>query len=493
MKETILVPYAPILVESTRSIGYSFESAMADIIDNSIGKGATRVDIIFQSINPQYIAIIDNACGMTEEELLSAMRYGSQSSLDARDSKDLGRFGLGLKMASMSQCRRLTVITKKSGVINSARWDLDHIIAKGDWSLLCLSSEDIKEIPHSEKLDELDAGTIVLWECFDKIASGASNPQKIFDEKIQDAREHVALVFHRFMDEENISGRVTITFNGEKVEPKDPFLRSNPATQPLPENNIPIEKEEIRVKAFVLPYITKMTLNDRKQIGDTGELRQRQGFYIYRNKRLIIWGTWFKLLRQYELNKLARVRVDIPNSLDHLWEIDVKKSTATLPDRIKVNLVAVVEETVGKSEKVYRYRGRKVDDSSIVHAWDLIKNRTGFEYVINKNFPFYKALEEQLDKKGVAILKAFINSLEDGFPYEDVYYRKGKNETLGNEDNELSEEEVYEMGINLIEHKKSRGESIEELLRKMPSYEVFAKRLDIVEKLRGEFLNENQQ
>lgn len=109
MEDKIIVPFAPILVESTRSIGYSFEAAVADIIDNSISAGATGVSIDFQSNDPAWLCIMDNGSGMTEEELINAMRYGSKSVLDERGKDDLGRFGLGMKMASLSQCRKLTV------------------------------------------------------------------------------------------------------------------------------------------------------------------------------------------------------------------------------------------------------------------------------------------------------------------------------------------------------------------------------------------------
>ena len=136
MQEKILLPSAPILVESTRSIGYSFEAALADIIDNSISKRATDIRVMYSAISPQYVAVVDNGCGMSANELETAMRYGSKSSLDARDADDLGRFGLGLKTASMSQCRKLTVISKKSDVISAACWDLDVVIEREDWVLI---------------------------------------------------------------------------------------------------------------------------------------------------------------------------------------------------------------------------------------------------------------------------------------------------------------------------------------------------------------------
>lgn len=161
MEEKIVMPYAPILVESTRSIGYSFEAAVADIIDNSISAAATEVRICFSSKEPQWLCIEDNGWGMTPEELENAMRYGSQSSTDTRRKDDLGRFGLGLKMASMSQCRKLTVMTKKDGVICAACWDLDYIIHQENWSLQFFPESELEDLPGYLYLRLKESGTVV--------------------------------------------------------------------------------------------------------------------------------------------------------------------------------------------------------------------------------------------------------------------------------------------------------------------------------------------
>lgn len=117
MKSKIVLPYAPILVESTRSIGYSFESALADIIDNSLGKSATEINVIFSSKDPQLVAVIDNGMGMSEDELESAMRYGSKSSLDVRDKDDLGRFWAWTQ-------NRIVISMQKTYCYNEERWPI---------------------------------------------------------------------------------------------------------------------------------------------------------------------------------------------------------------------------------------------------------------------------------------------------------------------------------------------------------------------------------
>ena len=491
MQETVLLPFAPILVESTRSIGYTFEAALADIIDNSIGKNATEIRVMYSSNSPQFVAVIDNACGMSSADLETAMRYGSKSSLEVREKDDLGRFGLGLKTASMSQCRKLTVISKQNGEINAASWDLDVIVKKCDWILLKYNAEEIVSLPFIEMLSAQESGTIVVWQEFDRILSGAVNPQKVFDEKIENARKHVALVFHRFMDKEGFRNRVNIYFNNALIEPVDPFLTSNPATQPLTEQTIRINGNVIKVKPYILPFASKVSARDKKKLGDLADLRQNQGFYIYRNRRLIIWGTWFRLLKQQELNKLARIRVDIPNTLDSIWEIDVKKSTASLPDIIKQNLIAIVKNSVGYSERVYRYRGRKTNNDNVEHVWNAVDVRGKIQYQINRDLPIYKILEASLEQKELAAFESFISMIEDSFPFGDVYYRLAKdNESIAT--SRLEFEEVYNVAVSMISNIKDAGMEIDTFLHNMPSIDFFAKYPDVIKKIREDYSNDNK-
>lgn len=489
MENKIVPPYAPILVESTRSIGYSFESALADIIDNSIAKNASTVDIVFSSIAKQFVAVIDNGVGMNENELEIAMRYGSHSSLECREKNDLGRFGLGLKTASLSQCRRLTVITKKDEEYHAACWDLDHIIKEQNWSLICYTTQEINSIPLVSKIKEYNSGTIVIWENFDRIKNGSENPQKLFDEKIERAREHIALVFHRFMESDNIKNKIKISFNYAPVEPIDPFLTNNPATQPLTEQTLRIENSVIKVKPYILPYVSKVSAKDRNKLGELCDLRSNQGFYVYRNKRLIIWGTWFRLIKVQELNKLARIRVDIPNTLDSLWDIDVKKSTASLPDIIKKNLVSVVENSIGRSERVYKYRGRSTKNDNLIHVWETIDNRGKFQYQINRELPIVKQLEASLDENALRYLDSFIKTIEDSFPYGDVYYRLAKDENSVDQSG-MTFDDVYKVATDMIESLKDMGEDIAHFLDTIDKIDYFAKYPDVVKKIREDYYND---
>ncbi|MBU5470559.1 ATP-binding protein [Falcatimonas sp. MSJ-15] len=422
MYEQECVPFAPTLIESMRSIGYSFSSAVADLLDNSIGARATRIDIVSEpSENPSLI-IIDNGCGMSDKKLYEAMRYGSSNPLEKRDDSDLGRFGLGLKSASLSQCRKLVVVSKHDDEINAYSWDLDYVIEKGAWMLKGFDTDEIRAFPKIEKLLNMNCGTYLYLNDFDRVREGTKNIIETFNERLKEMEDHIALLFHRFLDDNLI-----ITVNNREIEARDPFLTYHKATQIKRESKIHLKGETITLKPYILPHLSKLTEKDFEKAGGKENLRTEQGFYVYRNRRLIVWGTWFRLERKDELNKLARVRVDIPNSLDYMWSIDIKKSTAILPDIIKKNMYNAVYESVMGSERVHTYRGRKEKkDDNIEYIWERMKLRNGYEYVVNRNIPQIKMLEETLDKEQVKMLDDVIKVLEESFPTASLYVDAAK-------------------------------------------------------------------
>ena len=478
-----LIPCAKYLVESTRSVGYSFETAIADIIDNSISKNASTINILFDSNSPQYVAIIDDGIGMDADELKQAMRYGSKSSEEKRASDDLGRFGLGLKMASLSQCRKLTLISKKHNQINGACWDLELVYKQG-WVIELYSLDDLKDNRFITELNKYDSGTIVIWEGFDRLECETYDIQRVFDEKINSARKHISLVFHRFIDPHGDARRINIIMNGIPVEAIDPYLLSNSATQRLEEEKIQIGDTYILVKPFILPYASKLTKKEQKLVSDFNDLRHNQGFYIYRNKRLIVWGTWMRLIKASELHKLARVRVDIPNSMDSMWNIDIKKSTAALPDTIKTKLKDIVLRAVGTSERVFRYRGRKVKDS-LFHVWEIVEERDKiFRYSINRELPLYKALIEDIDDENQRRLEALLSMVEDTFPYGDIYIRQAKDELIGRE---TDQDVLFRNGLDYISALISLGANITVAINSLERLDYMNGHKDVISKIKAEY------
>ena len=332
-------------------------------------------------------------------------------------------------------------------------------------------------------LETNESGTVVLWQKFDRLQQESINVQQTFDEKIELTRKHIALVFHRFLSGESVGNPISITFNGDPVTGTDPFLTRHPATQPMTEQLLRVNGEEIRVKPYILPFASKLTAKDIRSIGGTDDLRQQQGFYIYRNRRLIIWGTWFRLIRQNELGKLARVMVDIPNSLDSIWEIDIKKSTAALPSFIKKSLADIVRNAVGRSERVYRYRGRNIQTDTLTHIWEPFDERGVFRYRINREVSIYKMLEAHIDEGGLSLLDAFSKMLEDSFPYADVYYHLAKNESdMTGQAMEI--DAAYKIADQIIQQIISSGEDLSQFLKTMDQVDFFVKYPEVISRIR---------
>ncbi|MGV8691122.1 ATP-binding protein, partial [Pseudomonas aeruginosa] len=209
-------PSAACLSESMRDLGYSLETAIADLIDNSISAGADTIDIICDvSGEHPVMVILDNGRGMTEDELLDAMRHGTGNPRQHRSPKDLGRFGLGLKTASFSQCRSLTVVSTRDGTVCGAEWNLDRIDAADDWILSILDDADIHGLPYVERLGA--RGTAVIWRELDRLMEHEAGDRRdeIVNEKLEAVGRHLSLVFHRFLSGE-IKGhaRISLTVNG---------------------------------------------------------------------------------------------------------------------------------------------------------------------------------------------------------------------------------------------------------------------------------------
>jgi len=421
MEELILPPSAPAMLNSLRAIGYSFEAALADIVDNSVAAGAASVDIQFRTSPESYLAIRDDGRGMSPAGLIEAMRHGGVGPDQARAATDLGRFGLGLKTATLSQCRRLTVITLADGVLTCARWDLDEIERRGDWVLGLLSAEEAGGLPHVAELQSIGHGTIVLWQEFDRAIAGESSGDRALGELVDRGRDHLALAFHRYLAGEDGRRPLSLAVNNARLSAIDPFLSTHRSTQRLPQEELQVEGAVVTFRPFILPHLSKLTRDDLALAGGEDGLRRHQGFFVYRNRRLITSGTWFRLLRQEEMTKLARVQVDIPNSLDHLWALDVKKSAAHPPEVVRTGLKRVVDRIADTSRHVYRFRGRRAAPGSITHAWERVIVRDGVNYVVNRDHPLVESLRDALDGQDAGLLDQLLRTMEMSLPTDSLY------------------------------------------------------------------------
>lgn len=410
-------------MESMRAVGYSLATALADIVDNSISAETKTLSINYSVTTEEpYISILDNGTGMSPAQARLAMQLAGYGVVSERSSTDLGRFGLGLKTASLSQCRRLTVVSKKDGQITGLVWDLDHIASTNSWSLFVLSPEEVLQVPHAQELLEQVSGTLVVWTNLDRFRLDVRELARELDAQMVDSKKHLSLIFHQFLNGDSKFPKVRMSINGVPLEGLDPFLSKASRTQRTSVEEINVDGVTIDVQAFTLPFLNSMTAHERELAQAAGALRDSQGFYIYRAGRLVIWGTWFRLMPKNDTGKLARVKVNIPNALDHLWSLDIKKSSAVPPAVVRERLRHLAGTMLEPSNKVHSFRGIKQNaEDPIVRPWQLIEDRDSFRYVINREHPVFAPLVANGSPETLRSLNEALAIIEKAFPMNDLF------------------------------------------------------------------------
>lgn len=467
-------PSPDVLMNSMRSIGYSFKTAVADIIDNSISAHASEIKIYTPINDDLFISFFDNGEGMSRDELLNAMKYGSDRECYGID--DLGRFGLGLKSASLSQCRKLTVASKKDRVISAFRWDLDSVIETKRWDCLELENDEIKQLPMIKVLTEAEKGTLVVWQDFD-IAYKKSNGHvmETLSEEVDEMEKHLSLVFHRFLNRS--FNQIKIYINDDRIKGYDPFLEDHPKTDSQKPSIIKCENEDIRIQQFILPHQNDLSNEDVEKLGGIERLRSGQGFYIYRNDRLIIYGTWFRLASSNlnsELYKYGRIKVDIPNTLDDMWDIDIKKQNASIPRQILASLKKAVSNVRVKSKDKSAKRTRlklEKDDSKI---WNKNLNREEKEvFFINNESQFVRNFIDGFDDSDKTKILRFLDVISASIPYDDIY-NSMCNKALEQKISQDGIDSIIIEGVNQFNRlKKLLRLSDEKIFEKLKTYEPF--------------------
>ena len=422
-KSISLPPRASALTESMRDIGYSPEAAIADIIDNSISAEASHVDIMCDVRGEDsVVAVIDNGRGMTESELLEAMRHGAVGPRQIRRADDLGRFGLGLKTASFSQCRQLTVVSRKDSRTFAVEWDIDHVRDADDWVVSVLDASEISEIPFLELLPEM--GTVVVWRKLDRFfedQTGAKR-EELANEKLDLIERHLSLVFHRFLSGElSPKKRLIIRLNGHDVRPFDPFCRANKATQVLPEETVPVDGHLVKIQPYILPHHSKLSAAEYDFYTSRSDFISNQGAYIYRNGRLMAWGDWFRLVPKGEATKLARVQIDFTNALDENWTIDIKKSRARPPHEVRERLRQIIEQITSGSTRVHRGRGQKLISELRAPVWERYADHGRVQFLLNAEHPVLVAIRESMDERQIRRLNAYLDIVASSLPIEMLY------------------------------------------------------------------------
>jgi hypothetical protein len=490
-------PSAAAMLESLRAYGYSLNSAIADLIDNSITAKAKNVWITLRwDGEKSWITIRDDGNGMSEEQLSKAMVAGSQSPLDQREQHDLGRFGLGLKTASLSLARSLTVASKSERTsVAVRRWDLDYIAEQQthEWRLLKTGRNNSGE--KLEGIETQNSGTVVLLENLDKLCSGtvATSPahRNEFYHQIDSLRDHLGMIFHRFLA---APSRLRIYINGETVaqlvKPWDPFFSKHKATEPKPVIKIPFGKTTTTVQGFILPHKDMLTQDEYEEAGGPLGWNAHQGFYVYRGDRLLVNGSWLGLRegvskwRAEEHYKLARIRVDITNEMDSDWKIDVKKSLATPPQNVALALVRYASQVRADAREIFAHRGKygkRKRDEKVGKVWIAKQTRGQNTYRLDREHPVIKSFIDRFGSRSKEA-EAIFRLIEETVPVEQIWLDSAESpEMRSSPFGAASENEVIDAAtayLNLLQDGSSTTTA--DLISEICELECFADHKEII-------------
>ena len=423
------------MLEALRGLGYSTAAALADVIDNGVSAEASEIHVTFDwDGDRSRISILDNGRGMDDAELEAAMTLGAKNPLDDRAPNDLGRFGMGLKTASFSQCRCLTVASRRmSGPVSCLRWDLDAIAASTDVGWRMFEGAARGSEAFVEPVDALHSGTIVLWEQLDRVVTPGYTIDH-FADLVDDVELRLAMVFHRLL--EGPSPVIRLFLNDKLVSPWDPFMTGHPAKPwHSPVARILTPSGLVEAQCHVLPHKDRLSEDEFRKAGGAEGWTSQQGFYVYRNHRLLLAGGWLgigqgRAWNREEPHRLARIRLDIPNTADSAWKIDVKKSTARPPVTVRPWLTKLAEDTRERARRVFAFRGTpmlgpgglKVEQQ----AWRVERLKDGVRYRIDERHPAVAAVIEAVGSNA-NLVRAMLRVVEETVPVQRIWLDTAEN------------------------------------------------------------------
>ncbi len=417
MKTILTQPSAGPVINALRALGYNARTAIADIVDNSIDASASNIELTFNYNSGQgYIEVKDNGCGMDVNQIQIAMSIGSKDPSKERKTQELGRFGMGLKTASFSLGKRLSVISKQGTNFVERCWDLDHVSKTNQWELFTTVPNDIKTKMSS--IDN-DSGTIIFIDKLDRFMRSGRNPilAESFNKKVDGIDKHLSFVFHDI-----ISTHTKIRVNENELLAWDPFLSNHAYTNPLRPRKLRDKDADslIKVSTYILPHASYLNQREYKNAGGIKGWNEHQGFYIYRENRLLHFGNWLDLFPKDQASQLARVRIDISNKSDEAWQVDIKKSTVNPPDNIKNQLRIIAKEAREISKQVFYFRTQSnTGDSNIrsnVNTWQQETLDNGTSFKLNRSHPLLQKLMKNISVDNLRDLKMFLKLIELGSP-----------------------------------------------------------------------------
>jgi hypothetical protein len=480
-------PSASALVASLRGVGYSLETAIADLLDNSISAAAENIDVQWDWNEGQPVmSILDDGHGMSESRLVEAMRFGGIGPDAQRDHNDLGRFGLGLKTASFSQCRQLTVISKSGSSVASFTWDIDRIqTSRAGWNLIEGHEGFRSEL--SVRLKANKSGTLVVWRKIDFGRKLDRPDHAAFMADLERLDHHLGMVFHRFIMGD--ARRISIHLNGRKVEGWDPFLEKQEATTRTPEQPINGPGGRVLVRGFVLPHRDRFKSQDEfKKAGGPEGWTAQQGFYVYRQKRLLSAGGWLglggsKTWTRDESSRLARIRVDIPNTADHDWRIDIRKAIARPPDSIRKPLQRLADDIRTRAREVFVHRGQYAPrgrESPVSRVWLINPASSSRRYSIRRDHELVSLLRTRLPAENHKLLDSLFDLVERTVPVDRVWLDVTEH---GVPVDKTDTTELFEAALTMSRMMENAGIAFKDAAAKVACMDPFNKIDDLADKL----------
>lgn len=495
-ERTIKIPPKPsALITSLRGLGYSPETALADLIDNCITAGSTSIEIDLQWRDGIPIAaILDNGRGMDEACLTEAMRLGGDDPDSLRHETDLGRFGMGLKTASLSQSRSMVVVSKVNESISAVVFDIETVASEG-W--IAIVPDPLPDHPYVAELLSRLSGTVVMWDSIDELSGLAGLQKEAFYLRLEEIRAHLGMVFHRFINGD--ARRLSISLNGRTIKAWDPFQTAHASTTELPSESIRYGGTSFSIKPYILPHRDRFA-NDAEYVaaGGRGGWAARQGFYVYRCKRLLVAGSWLGLggVRTWtrdEACRLARIQIDLPIGLDRDWCIDVRKSQARPPGSLRARLMAIAERCREEAREVFAFRGGRPrvrgKQQNVSPIWVGIQGPKGYQYRINREHPAIIDYKKAVINNGRG-LDAILSIIERNVPIERIWLEVSESEgveavTFNSEEIEKLSDQLIELS-GLLPGNMSITERIDTLLLNLPG-DLTGLRLEIIRKLGGKY------
>lgn len=382
LKTENVLPDPEHLIKSIAEQGYSLESSLADLIDNSISANANRIEILIDTNTEPFILFLaDDGDGMDEKALKANLRFPSSSPDEKRKQKDLGRFGLGLKTASFAQTRCFTVLSRKKGnrIYNARTWDVAYLKATKKWKIIVNTQEQIEAILNSYKtlsnnfineFNDYTPNTIIVWQGlykFEMYLDSTLRSQSVKKEITEITSEYLSLVFHRFLEKSihiRINNNILSSFN---PFPEQTDLRKIESNQKL------FKSEKLLIEGYILPSrsIKESKNNSIWTLPNKG-LMDMEGIYIYREDRIILYGGWNGIIKKSPRLQLARIKVNLGNSVDHLFHLNVAKSSIVIPYDLRVSFLRYISTVKDEAEKEYYNTSLRTVTSRERQAKDLL-------------------------------------------------------------------------------------------------------------------------